>query len=50
MRSAMNLTPTQQSVVDGLKTEAQKQAAAAAVKSATGQGASAVGGLLKPKK
>jgi hypothetical protein len=48
--AGQNLTPTQQGVVDGLKTEAQKQAAAAAVKSATDQGASAVGGLLKPKK
>ena len=48
--AGQNLTPTQQTVVDGLKAEAQKQAAAAAVKSATDQGASAVGGLLKPTK
>jgi hypothetical protein len=48
--AGQNLTPTQQSVVDGLKAEAQKQATAAAVKSATDQGASAVGGLLKTKK
>ena len=48
--AGQSLTPTQQSVVDGLKTEAQKQAAAAAAKSATDQGASAVGDLLRPKK
>ena len=48
--AGQKLTPTQQGVVDGLKAEAQKQAAAALTQKATQEGANAVGGLLNPKK
>ena len=44
------LTPEQQTLVDNLKAEVQKQLQALATKKATDEAGKAVGGLLKPKK
>jgi hypothetical protein len=48
--AGQQLTPAQQSTVDGLKSDAQKQAEAALVKKATADASSAIGGFLAPKK
>lgn len=47
--AAQKLTPEQQTIVDSLKQQAQKQAEAAVAKKATDEAEKAIGGLLKPK-
>ncbi|MBI3415713.1 MAG: hypothetical protein HY043_10425 [Verrucomicrobia bacterium] len=47
--AAQKLTPEQQTIVDGLKQQAQKQAQEAVAKKATDEAEKAIGGLLKPK-
>jgi colicin import membrane protein len=44
------LSPAQQAAVDGLKSDAQKQAGAAVSNKATADAGNALGGLLQPKK
>jgi hypothetical protein len=44
------LSPAQQTVVDGLKSDAQKQAGAAVADKAAADAGNALGGLLQPKK
>lgn len=45
--AAQKLTPEQQTIVDGLKQQAQKQIQQAAAKKATSEAEKAIGGLLK---
>jgi hypothetical protein len=47
--ASYKLTPEQQTLVDNLKAEAQKQLEALAAKKAADEAGKAVGGLLKPK-
>ena len=48
--AGQKLSPAQQTAVDGLKSEAQKQTQAAVAKKATSDAGSALGSLLDPKK